>query len=203
MLARHALRAVALSALVSCRATVRPAISPSEFLSATPPVPGRVVLVISDELRSYRPTSHNYVDLKTWVFEVGPCTVDAFRYALEARFAEVLVAPASREPAAPAGDERLVAVVRPAMTGFDGDEPFFKFGRYNVELGCRVTVLDAAGAVLYERDYLSDGDRRGAIGRDSAGHAAHPETYRAAVVKLARSVAEDLAAFAGAPAPEA
>ena len=183
-----------LVALCSCKATVRPTVSPADFAPATNPVPGEIALVVSEDLRTFTGESGNWLDFKTWIFEVGPCTVDAFRYALEERFSSVRVVPEEATlDAAEDSPRPVLARIEPEIVAFDGDEPWvFKFETYAVDLRCRVRVRDAEGRLLYERDYDARGTKRGSVGFESAGHAAHPEAYREAVLSIVRQVADDL-----------
>ncbi|MEM7305433.1 MAG: hypothetical protein AAF682_02125 [Planctomycetota bacterium] len=203
MFPKAAFAPVVAIALTSCQAVVRPTISSADFIGPEPRVDAEVLLLVSEDFRTYRETSTDWMDFKKWVFEVGPCAVDAFRHALGSRFERVHMAAAEATDAvASARQEGVVAILRPEIVKLDGQEPLlFKWGEYSVDLACAIEVLDAQGGVLYERTYHTMGEQRGSVGFESAGHAAHPEAFREAMVQLARHASAELAEFL-ASAPE-
>lgn len=183
---------------VGCTATVKPTFNQSEFLTAEARQPGHVVLAVSPEFRDYRAKHADPMDMKEWEFELGPAMVDAFRYALESRVEKVDVRLGDTAPAA--GH----LVVRPRVASFDASEPLvFKFEEYHVKLAIAVDVVDGSGKVVYTNVYESHGRKRGSVGYESGGHAAHPVAAQNAIREIVDDATADVVTILQGKAPGA
>lgn len=182
----------------ACTAIVQPHVSSAEFLVPGDKVEAQVELYVSEAFRGHTVEKTDISEMKDWQFELGPAAVDAFRFALEARFREVEVK--LGEPAFPLADPAGVfAVVRPAFGRFAGSDPvLFKFENYTAEIEFLVDVYDAGGAALFSKQYTGKGKKQGAIGYDDPGHAAYPVAVQNAVKDAVGQFVADLVALAQA-----
>jgi len=166
-----------------CTAHVQPNVSESEYLTSTPKKSGRAELYVTEAFRTHTETKTDVMDMKKWEFELGPVSVDCFKYALASRFEKVGVKLGT--PSFPMEGELnrdLLVVVEPAFSKFDTHYPVaFKFETYTVTISYRVKAYDRTGKLILENVYEGVGEKRGSIGTASAGHAAGPVATKLAV----------------------
>lgn len=111
---------------------INPTFSSSEFLSNESKVPVSVMLCITDEFGQYSATHHDPADMQTWCLHLGPLATDAYTYAFQNRFSNVIVK--KGEPNFPLNDN-VDFVVKPVFTYFKSGEPVIvKFENYWVDL---------------------------------------------------------------------
>lgn len=183
--------------LGGCSATVRPAISQSEYLQSGAKIPRHVLVFVSPELRDYTAKSSDVGDMKEWTFVMGPATVDALRYEMESRFEKVEMRLGT--PSYPVSPTDALVVV-PAIKAFKADQPImFKFEEYEVKLTIANGLTTAAGEPLLNKEYVGIGVKRGSIGNESGGHAANPEASRLAIKDAVKKLVDDVAQAAGQP----
>ena len=85
----------------------------------------------------------------------------------------------------------------PEFTRFSATDPIvFKFENYTVTLGFTVRVYDARGSEIFSREYTGHGEKRGAIGPESGGHAAFPVAAEGAVKDVVQQFLGDLTRIA-------
>lgn len=181
--------------LTGCTAQVRPTISASEYLTDQVKLNKSVALYISDEFRSYAPTQNDPMDLKAWRLEIGPMAADAFMFAYQNRFQNVMIK--KGQPQFPIADSNVDYVITPKFTSFKAGTPLvLKFENYWVELGMSTTIQDRQGNTLASVDLTQKGSRRGSVGPESAGHAAYPVACVEAVKPMVRETVEKTAELA-------
>lgn len=166
-----------------CTATIQPNVSESEYLTSTLKKSGRAELYVTDAFRTHTETKTDAMDMKKWEYELGPVSVDCFKYALASRFEKVDVKIGT--PSFPMESEvnkDLLVVVEPAFSKFDTHYPIaFKFETYRAVISFRVKAYDRTGRLILENVYEGVGEKRGSIGYASAGHAANPVAAKLAV----------------------
>jgi hypothetical protein len=166
-----------------CTATIQPVVSESEYLTSATKKSGRAELYVSEEFRKHTETKTDVMDMKKWEYELGPASVDCFKYALSSRFEKVDVKLGT--PSFPMEGEvnrDLLVVVEPAFLKFDTHYPVaFKFETYTVAISYKVKAYDRSGKLILENVYEGVGEKRGSIGTASAGHAAGPVATKLAV----------------------
>ncbi len=175
-----------------CTAVVKPHVSSSEFLIADERKPGIVHLYVTEEFRTHKEIKQDISEFKEWTFDLGPVSVDAFRFALESRFTDVSVK--LGKPAFPIENPGgFFAVVRPEFTSFLASDPIlFKFEDYKSEVGFSVNIYNTDGNILLSRQYVGKGVKQGAIGYEDPGHAAYPVAIQAAVADAVNQMVTDL-----------
>ncbi len=166
-----------------CTAHVQPNVSESEYLTSTPKKSGRAELYVTEAFRTHSETKTDVMDMKKWKYELGPVSVDSFKYALASKFekVEVKLGPPSF-PTESELNKDLLVIVEPAFSQFDTHFPVvFKFETYKAVISFRVKAYDRTGKLVLEKVYEGVGGQRGSIGYESAGHAANPVAVKLAV----------------------
>jgi len=160
-------------------------------------MPASVLLVASDEFRKYHYKKFDFMDLKEWEFELGPAAVDTFFYSFKSRFTHVdLSTQKPNVSAGPKSDKSYDLVVVPLIQKTNSTEPVvFKFENYTVTTILDVQVFRSNGELIYTRSYEGRGVKGGAIGRESAGHAAHPVASRKALRDAVDKATADLISY--------
>jgi hypothetical protein len=189
-----ALLLIALGTAAGCTASVRPSVSESEFMTDRRKVNASVMLVSTEAFRNHSVKRTDLMDMKGWQFEIGPAASDTFRYTLASRFVASDVRPAT--PAYPLPSPAPRAVVVPSIVQLKSTQPIvFKFENYGVTVTLDVDVFDSRGTRLYSRTYTGSGKKQGAIGQESAGHAAFPEACRQALRQAIDAAVDELVLF--------
>lgn len=181
----------ALLTQLGCTAAIRPNISASEYITNQEKVPTNVALHVTTEFRKYSSSHTDVMDLKNWKLELGPATTDALRYALESRFENVMVS--DGQPQFPVSLPEGSLVVVPTFNSVKQTGPVLvKFEKYHVTIQMTVCVYDPAGRELKKMSLTGKGEKAGAIGYDSAGHAALPEASRLAIKQIVDQILQNL-----------
>ena len=177
-----------------CTAHVQPNVSESEYLTSTPKKSGRAELYVTEAFRTHIETKTDAMDMKKWQYELGPLSVDCFKYALASRFEKVDVKLGT--PSFPMESEvnkDLLVVIEPAFSQFDTHFPIaFKFETYKAVISFRVKAYDRTGKLILENVYEGVGSKRGSIGSASAGHAANPVAAKLAVKNAVDKAISDI-----------
>lgn len=183
--------------LTGCTAQIRPTIHAWEYLTEEAKLNKTVALYFSDEFQSYAPKQYTpMADIKIWHLEIGPMATDAFIFAFQSRFQNVLIKKGL--PQFPITESNVDFVVTPKFTSFKTGTPLiFKFENYWVELGMSTAIQDGKGNTLATVDLQQKGTKRGSIGPDSAGHAAYPAACVEAVKPMIKQTVERTVELAG------
>lgn len=166
-----------------CTAHVQPNVSESEYLTSTIKKSGRAELYVTEAFSTYTVSKTDVMDMKKWQYELGPVSVDSFKYALASRFEKVDVKLGTPSfPKESDVDKDLLVIVEPAFSQFDTHFPVvFKFETYKAVISFTVKAYDRTGKLILEKVYEGVGGKRGSIGYESAGHAANPVAVKLAV----------------------
>jgi hypothetical protein len=180
-----------------CNASIRPNVSQAEFLTPEAKLPASVLLVASDEFRTYHYKKFDFMGLKEWEIELGPAAVDTFFYSLQSRFSQVdLTTEKPNISAVSKSDKSYDLVVVPQIQKTNTTEPIvFKFENYSVSIVMDVQVFHSDGEMIYTRSYEGRGAKAGAIGYESPGHAAHPVASRKALRDAVDKATIDLVSY--------
>ena len=191
-LIRHFIILYVILVCTGCAAVIKPQVSSSEFLNTDEKKPGTIHLYVSEAFRAHKEVKQDISELKEWTFELGPVSIDTFRFALESRFTDVSVK--LGEPVFPIKNPGgFFAVVRPEFTSFLASDPvLFKFEDYKAEIGFSVDIYNADGIVILSKKYVGKGVKQGAIGYEDPGHAAYPVAIQTAVTDAVNQIVTDL-----------
>jgi hypothetical protein len=175
-----------------CTAVIKPHVSASEFLVVDEKIPGTVHLYVSDAFRTHEETKQDISEFKEWKFNIGPVSVDTFRFALESRFSDVSVK--LGEPLFPMeSSDDFFAVVKPQFSSFKTSDPvLFRFENYTAEVGFMIDIYNAGGNIILSKQYVGRGEKQGSIGYEDPGHSAYPVAIQAAITDSVNQTVIDL-----------